>query len=175
MHQARNDESVFDETPPSAGEVRALAHQLLTWAEHLAIPPEPGEELSEAQRHDLILGLAVAARGLRRLRSAIFPDTQLGNSAWDVLLDLFIQEMTGNRTSLDHLALEGDIAAAVVYEAVELLVERGLLERTPDRFDNRIHWLSLTVAGRQGMSDLFQLSTDFVRPARLHGPNQAAA
>ena len=40
----------------------------------------------------------------------------------------------------------------------------GLLERSPDRFDSRVFWLTLTVAGRQGMFDLLEKSAEFVRP-----------
>ena len=157
---------MFEDAPPSAGEVRALAHQLLSWADHLSAVPQPGRELSEADRHDLILGLALATRGARRLRAEIFPGAPLHNAAWDVLLDLFIQEMNGFRTSLDHMSLAGDLPAATVYEAVEQLAGLGLLERAPDRFDSRVVWLSLSGRGRQGMFDLLEQSTEFVRPAR---------
>ena len=155
---------MFEEAPPSAGEVRALAHQLLAWANHLTVLPEPGCELGEEGRHELILGLALATRAARRLRAQIFSGIPLGNAVWDVMLDLFIQEMSGYRTSLDHLAIAGDLPAAAVYEAVELAAGQGLLERTPDRFDNRVVWLSLSVRGRQGMFDLLEQSAELVRP-----------
>lgn len=156
---------MFEDAPPNAGEVRALAHQLLAWADHLTSPPEPDREPSEADRHDVILGLAVATRGTRRLRAAIFPDAPLDNAAWDVLLDLFIQDMNGFRTSLGHMTTAGDLPAAAVDEGVEVLAGLGLLERTPDRLDNSVVWLSLSATGRQGMFDLFELSADFARPA----------
>jgi hypothetical protein len=169
---------MFENAPPSAGDVRALAHQLLTWADHLTdrtgAGPEPGREMSEEDRHDLILGLAEAVREGRRLRSAIFTGIPLGNPNWDVMLDLFIQEMNGFRTSLDHMSLSGDLPAATVYEAVELLAGLGLLERAPDRFDSRVVWLSLSAQGRQGMFDLLEQSTEFVRPAR-HAPDREPA
>ena len=155
---------MFDQAPPRPGDVRALAHQLLTWADHLSDRLDPVRELTEEDRHDLMLGLAMALREARRLRAAIFSGVALGNPNWDVLLDLFIQEMNGFRTSLDHLALTGDLPAATVYESVDALAKLGLLERSPDRFDNRVAWLSLTAAGRQGLFDLFAQSAEFVRP-----------
>jgi DNA-binding MarR family transcriptional regulator len=159
---------MFENAPPSAGDVRALAHQLLTWADHLTdrtgAGPEPGREMSEEDRHDLILGLAEAVREGRRLRSAIFTGIPLGNPNWDVMLDLFIQEMNGFRTSLDHLALTGDLPASIVYDSVDALARLGLIDRMADRFDGRVAWLSLTVKGRQGMFDLFEQSSEFVRP-----------
>jgi DNA-binding MarR family transcriptional regulator len=155
---------MFDNAPPRAGDVRALAHQLLSWADHLSVRPDPARELTEEGRHDLILGLALATREARRLRAQIFFGVPLRNPNWDVMLDLFIQEMNGFRTSLDHLALNGDLPATTVHESVDVLTKLGLLERTTDRFDNRVAWLSLTVAGRQGMFDLLEQATAFVRP-----------
>jgi DNA-binding MarR family transcriptional regulator len=166
---------MFENAPPSAAEIRALAHQLLSWADRLSVGSEPGREMTEEDRHDLILGLAVATREARRLRGAIFPDIPFGNPDWDVMLDLFIQEMKGFRTSLDHLALTGDLSASTVYESVDTLVRHGLFERTPDRFDNRVVWLSLTVAGRQGLVDLFAQWAEFVRPAEGRIPGRENA
>ena len=155
---------MFDTAPPRAGDVRALAHQLLSWADHLSNRPDLTRELTEEGHHDLVLGLATALRETRRLRAEIVPRVPLGNPNWDVMLDLFCQEMNGFRTSLDHLALTGDLPAPVVYESVHELVRLGLIDRTPDRFDNRVSWLSLTVTGRQGMFDLFAQSAEIVRP-----------
>jgi len=155
---------MLENAPPRAGDVRALAHQLMAWADHLSAGIEPRHELTEEDRHDLILGLAVATREARRVRAEIFAGVPFRNPDWDVMLDLFIQEMNGFRTSLDHLALTGDLPAVTIYESVNALARLGLLERTPDRFDNRVFWLSLTVTGRQGMFDLFEQSAEFVRP-----------
>lgn len=155
---------MFDSAPPRAGDVRALARQLLSWADHLSDRPDLTSELTEEGRHDLVLGLATALREARRLRAEIFPRIPFGNPNWDVMLDLFIQEMNGFRTSLDHLALTGDLPAPTVYESVRELARLGLIDRTPDRFDNRVSWLALTVKGRQGMFDLFAQSAEVVRP-----------
>jgi len=155
---------MFDTAPPRAGDVRALAHQLLNWADHLSDRPDFTRELTEEGRHDLVLGLATALREARRLRAEIFPRVPFSNPNWDVMLDLFIQEMNGFRTSLDHLALTGDLSAPTVYESVAELERLGLIDRAPDQFDSRAAWLSLTVAGRQGMFDLFAQSAEIVRP-----------
>jgi hypothetical protein len=163
---------MFDSAPPRAGDVRALAHQLLSWADHLSNRLDLTTEQSAQGRDDLVLGLAVALRDARRLRSEIFPRVPLGNPNWEVMLDLFIQEMNGFRTSLDHLALTGDLPAPVVYESVQELVRLGLIDRTEDRFDNRVSWLSLTVSGRQGMLDLFAQSAEIVRPIAGRQPDR---
>ena len=168
-------DQMHDTAPPSAGEVRALAHQLMTWAEHLSAGAAPAREPGEEDSHDFVLGLALATREARRLRAEIFAGVPFRNAAWDVMLDLFIQEMNGFRTSLDHLALTGDLPAAVIYENVESLSRLGLIERTPDRFDNRVVWLSLTIVGRQGLFDLFAQSAELVRPVAGRVPSREVA
>ena len=163
---------MFDNALPSAADVRALANQLLSWADQLSERPDLISELTEEGRHDRVLGLASALREARRLRAEIFPRIPLSNPNWDVLLDLFIQEMNGFRTSLDHLALTGDLPAPIVYDSVDTLVRLGLVARTADRFDNRVFWLSLTGPGRQGMFDLFAQSAEIVRPIAGRPPER---
>jgi DNA-binding MarR family transcriptional regulator len=167
---------MFENAPPSAGEVRALAHQLMSWADQLSTGVGSDRELTEEDRHALTLGLAIALRESRRLRSELFGTVPLNNPTWDVLLDLFIQEMNGFRTSLDHLALTGDLPATTVYESIDVLARAGLVDRSTDRFDHRVMWLSLTVTGRQGLFDLFEQSAEFVRPtARLLSMRETVA
>ena len=103
--------------PPSAGEVRALAHQLLSWADHLSTRLARGRlELSEEDQHDLLITVAEAMRGTRRVRSRIFPDVPLGNANWAVLLDLFIRELNGH---LLYAVPEGEYASAATWLAWE--------------------------------------------------------
>ncbi len=154
---------MLENAPPSPGEVRALATQLLSWADQLAARHWSGYELSE-DNDDLLLALAVAGREISRRRSRIFSGTAVGNPQWDVLIDLFVQEANGYRVSLDHLALAGELRAEIVYDSVERLVKAGLVERADDRFDKRTSWLSLTSKGKQGMTDFFTETANFVRP-----------
>ena len=149
-------DQMHDTAPPSAGEVRALAHQLMTWAEHLSAGAAPAREPSEEDSHDVVLGLALATREARRLRPTL-------------------QALKTLESSLDHLALTGDLPAAVIYENVESLSRLGLIERTPDRFDNRVVWLSLTIVGRQGLFDLFAQSAELVRPVAGRVPSREVA
>jgi hypothetical protein len=142
----------------------------MSWADQLAVRAENDSEMSEQDRHELVLCLARATREAGRLRSAIFAGDPLGNATWDVMLDLFIQEMNGFRTSLDQLSINGEMLAATVYACVEVLDGIGLLERTPDRFDNRVTWLSLTVRGRQGLFGMFNRLAEIVQP----GPGRIA-
>ena len=152
-------------TPPTPGELRALANQLLAWANQMAAHPAAMCALpsGEASR-DLSLAFAMATREVRRRRTETFPHLRLREPMWDVMLELFVQQERGNRTSLDHLTLTGEFEAGVVQHGVAVLVAAGLVERAADPFDKRVVWLTLSPAGHAGMIEHFFEAADFMRP-----------
>jgi hypothetical protein len=166
---------MFERPPPSAGEVRALAHQLMSWADHLSARQVAARGLSEEEQHDLMVTVAEAMRGTRRERARIFPDAPLGNANWDVLLDLFIRELNGHRTSLAQMVVGDELPVATVHAAIETLVRVGLVDRAAPRPDSQASWLALTPRGKQGMFELLQEIADLVslQPAILKGSAEA--
>jgi len=153
-----------ENAPPSAGEVRALAHQLLAWADHLLLRPAADGPLSEDDEHDLVLAVAEAMREVNTLRNQLF-DMPFGNPNWDVMLDVFIRQMNGFPVRMDQVALAGRMPALTVQRSVELLAARGLMVRTPDRYDVHVEWLSLSPRGKQAMAELLLRTADFIRPS----------
>lgn len=143
-----------DNASPSAGEVRALANQLLSWADHLSARAAAETLLTKGEQRELALGLAEAARDAALLRSRFFPGIYFGNLAWDVIIELFIRTEKGFRVSLDGLALEPLASAGAIRRSVRQLREQGLIVETPDRFDPTVTWLSLSDEGAQGMTAL---------------------
>jgi hypothetical protein len=154
---------MFDDAPPSAGEVRAMAHQLMAWADYLLTRPAPGRELSAEEKHELVLAAAHAMRDTGALRARLF-DMPFGNPNWDVMLDLFIRDANGYRVTADQLALGGEVAAATVHCCLDVLAARGLIERTPDRFDSNVKWLSLSPVGKQAMVEFMLQTARFFSP-----------
>lgn len=155
---------MVEDAPPSAGEVRALATQLLAWADRLAARPAVSDTLTGDARQDLIIALADAALQVRRLRAQLFPEVPLAEPLWDVLLSLFAKEANGYRVSLDHLTLDSDLPAPKVRECVAQLATSGVIELHPDRFDAKVVWLSLSAEGKEKMTELMLQSADFVGP-----------
>lgn len=163
---------MFDHAPPTAGEVRALAHQLLTWADQLSARPVLAATLSEEDQHELALARAEAAREEASLRSRIFTGVPFGNANWEIMLELFIREMTGFRVSLGDLVDEDSLPGEMVVRCVDALQEFGLVEKVVDRFDRRIARLALTPAGKQGMTRFLLQSASSSRPHAV-GPGGA--
>lgn len=142
---------------PTAGEVRALSHQLMTWADHLAEWPagQPSDEyeprivIIDPREHALTL--AEAMREAVRLRASIFAVAALANPAWDIMLDLTIRAMNGFRTSLHQVALGEDTVSSIVHQSVDALVEANLVAMTPDDLLGGVTWLTLTERGQTKM------------------------
>jgi DNA-binding MarR family transcriptional regulator len=137
----------------------------MSWANQMAARPAIAyAHASPEDSRELSLSYAAAAREVRRGRSEIFPQLRLREPMWDVMLELFIQQEGGCRTSLDHLTLTGELEAAVVHHAVAVLVAAGLVDRAADLFDKRVVWLTLSPAGHAGMIEHFAQAAEFMRP-----------
>jgi DNA-binding MarR family transcriptional regulator len=149
--------------PPSAGEVRVLAQQLMAWADQLAAGPQINRVLADADRHELVLALATAARAITRLRVRIFPDVGFANPAWAIMLEIFIREANGLRVSLDQLTAEEDLPPLVVYRSLNLLIDKGLIERSEPKSDQQAVRLSLSLAGKRKMMELLLESAAYTR------------
>ena len=166
---------MLEHAQPTADEVRALATQLMSWADRLSAPVSDGAQPSDELTRDQLLKVASAAREVRRQRTVTFPHLRLREPMWDVMLDLFIEQESGHRVSLDHLSLTGEHEAAVVNHAVAVLVTAGLLVRTPDRFDVRVVWLTLSPAGQAGMIEHFTEAAGHLSPPTPRAVSSARA
>ena len=156
---------MLEHPQPTADEVRALADQLISWADRLSASPARRDHPPSNERsRDPLLNVAMAAREVRRQRTVTFPHLRLREPMWDVMLDLFIEQESGHRMSLEHLSLAGELDAAVLNHAVAVLVTAGLVVRTLDRFDKRVVWLTLSPAGEAGMIEHFTQAAGYLSP-----------
>jgi hypothetical protein len=165
-------ERMLETKPPSAGEVRALAQQLLAWADQLALVREPviaDEDLAAS-----VLQLALAARDIARLRARAFPDTDFASSGWDVMLEIFIHQAEGHRVSLEQLAADNRWPPLAVHRSVNMLIDKGLVTRGLNEDSTRQVWLSLTPVGRDKMGAFLLESARFSRPPLRRGDAVAA-
>lgn len=166
---------MVENAPPSAGDVRALAVQLLSWAEQLAAGPQINRVLADADRHELVLALATAARAITRLRVRIFPDVGFANPAWAIMLEIFIREANGYRVSLDQLIAEDDLPQLTAYRCLNLLIDKGLIERSEGKSHQDAVWLSLSLQGRRKMMELLLESAEYARRRCADGDSEAQA
>ena len=106
-----------------------------------------------------VLVLAKAAHDDRRIRGTYFRSDLLGEPAWDILLDLFIQERVGRRISVTAACIGSGAATTTALRYLNLLIEDGLVQREGDPTDGRRSWLKLTPEAVETMSEYLKAGT----------------
>jgi DNA repair protein RadC len=87
---------------------------------------------------DTIVDNARATVRRRILRRQLIGSPDLfGEPAWDMLLDLFINECEGKPVAMSSLCIAADIPTSSAMKLVQKLCDAGLLERIPDHSDGR--------------------------------------
>lgn len=128
--------------------------------EHLSLRAlaERIAEIEERLRHDAASGdvdfsddkLAVLASSIYRARQRRlkhFDADLFSEPAWDMLLDLFVRMVRGERVSATSLCQAARVPQATGLRCIELLVTRGLAKRVSTADDRRLSLVELTVDG----------------------------
>jgi PAS domain S-box-containing protein len=100
--------------------------------------------------------LRVAAERIlakRRLRSHFFQGEMFGEPAFDLMLDLFVQELSNRQTYTTSAAVASGAPLTTALRQITMLVERGLVCREADPVDRRRVLLRLTSDGSKQMWD----------------------
>jgi hypothetical protein len=142
-------------------DIRELASSLLHLADSLeqawAPPQGPSRPLALFRWRDKLpriernaANLAVRAKveyERRRRRKEYIPAALLGEPAWDMLLDLFMQYAGGAKVSTTSLCIASDSASSTALRHIAQLEEVGLVTRSPSVHDRRITFVELTEQG----------------------------
>lgn len=145
----------------SPRDIRELASSLLRLADSLeqawSPPQDTGRGRSLFRWRDKLpriernaANLAVRARveyERRRRRKEFLPAALLGEPAWDMLLDLFMQYAGGAKVSTSSLCIASDSASSTALRHIAQLEEAGLVKRSPSAHDRRITFVELTEQG----------------------------
>ncbi|MCP5396287.1 MAG: hypothetical protein H6918_06085 [Sphingomonadaceae bacterium] len=100
----------------------------------------------------LLASLANAEYQQRRDREKFFEADLLGEPAWDILLDLFVQEARDKKTSVTSACIASGAAPTTALRYIEMLVQKGLVEKVPSTTDSRVTFVRLTSASRKTMT-----------------------
>lgn len=138
-----------DDRPGIIRGLRMLARAMLAMTEQDTLPG--AGRLDDDRRR---LGqLARALHRERARREEFFSGDLFAEPAWDILLDLFAAKRASELRSIKAVCLSSHVPEATALRYIELLAAQGLVERTPDRFDRRRKYLSLTALGERRMQD----------------------
>lgn len=136
------------------GEVRELAARLHTLADELDRLPVGGLTPRGRVLDDrTLVDLAKVIYRLRRRRSRHFADKLFGEPSWDMLLDLFIKRVHGERISITSLCIAGAVPPSTALRWIQILVDDGLVERTKTQDDQRLAMVQLTNTGVDAMRE----------------------
>lgn len=122
----------------------AQRRQLMATVEPMgdAVPDDPRATVRRA---------AVQILTRRRLRQEHFGDDMYGEPAFDLLLDLFIQEIDGQNAYTTSLAVASGAPLTTALRQIAMLVDRGYVQRAPDPVDRRRVMVQLTQKGSTAM------------------------
>ncbi|MGN6356404.1 MAG: hypothetical protein ACTHLU_02855 [Novosphingobium sp.] len=109
-----------------------------------AVPPAEAEDRESDQ------GARIAiARWLywsRGIRLTTLSPGLFGEPAWDLLLDLYIRDKIGSRSSVTSACIGSRAPHTTALRHIEGLRQSGWIKRIPDEADKRRFWLALTPA-----------------------------
>jgi DNA-binding MarR family transcriptional regulator len=94
-----------------------------------------------AEAHRMIAAHILSAN---RARLAAFPGARLGDPGWDIMLDLYVSQGTGQRVSVSDACVSAGVPISTALRHVNSLVELGYVSRLQDRSDQRRTFLQMT-------------------------------
>lgn len=80
----------------------------------------------------------------RGVRPETLSPNLFGEPAWDLLLDLYIREKSGSRSSVTSACIGSRAPHTTALRHIEALRRAGWIKRIPDEGDKRRFWLALT-------------------------------
>ena len=95
-------------------------------------------------------------RNLQRLRSENLPSVLAAEASWEILLDLYVSELRGERASLTAVGGSAGIPLTSALRRIHELEVTGMIVRTPDEKDRRRAAASLTDKGRAAVQSFIR-------------------
>ncbi|HET9814438.1 MAG TPA: hypothetical protein VFQ33_01625 [Xanthobacteraceae bacterium] len=122
--------------------------------------PAPKQGLSYLVSEEKIRKLLKA----RRLREQQLGQDLFADPAWDILLEAFAASLGQRRVAITALCQASSLPVATGLRWIGKLEEGGWLERRPDPFDGRRHWIELTAHAHTKLQGFFQIALPTVLP-----------
>jgi DNA-binding MarR family transcriptional regulator len=117
------------------------------------VPRQPRHATEPQAGKEELLALARAVLAGRRTRAHMLEGVDLGEPAWDILLDLFISTEERRAVSISGVCALCPVPPTTALRQIGLLVDAGYLQRIPDEEDRRRVFLRLSDEARRRMAD----------------------
>ena len=93
--------------------------------------------------------------GTRAERRKFLPAHLFADPAWDMLLDLYLADITCQRISISSLCCASNVPATTALRWITTLKREGLVERMADPYDHRRYFMYLSAKGLDAMDGFF--------------------
>lgn len=136
-------------------QLAALEEELASLRRNLQESCSPGHMLH--QDHESLLHARTTVEGLlrlRRMRSELFAPDLFGEPAWDLLLELYLAELSHARLSMTGACSRSDAPPTTALRWLTRLIEAGWVTRCDDQLDARRSWVVLTPPALEAMRQL---------------------
>ena len=115
--------------------------------------PEGDDAAERELSQEQLIARARVILHSRQARARHFSRVMFGEPAWDILLLLYVDDLSGQRFTLGKLAEQIDTPLSTVIRWVDYLELQKLAERQRHPTDKRIIFVRLLPKGRQKMDD----------------------
>lgn len=119
---------------------------------------EPPTRPAEDKTRGALIARAQEEFGKRRRRLAFFRESMFGEAAWDMLLALYILDVSGQRQTVGSLLHFSGASATTAKRWLTFLEGNGLVRRDPHPTDRRLSFVGLTEKAREKL-DLYYSET----------------
>ena len=157
--------------------LREMGSQLIEMAEALETTVEsafrftrahPSESVTMTKPH--LAQQAEDEYRLRRIRIPGLEDTLLGEPAWDILLDLFIQQTKGRLVSASSACIASTAPMTTALRYLRLLEDNNLVVSSRASHDERMRMVELSQDGEKLMVDYLTRRAKLERGEAPKGP-----
>lgn len=102
------------------------------------------------------LHLAKEIYGFRQTRGEFFDPSLFSDPSWDILLELYRLRLEGRRASVKSVCIASGVPPTTALRWINILLAKGLLNRTEDQNDQRVRWIALSDKGYNSMRALLE-------------------
>lgn len=101
--------------------------------------------------------IALNTLNARRMRQRYFPKEILGEPAWDMALDLFVNYFINKRVSITSICIASNSPPTTALRYLNALEEANLVNRHSSDFDHRVRYVTLTPKGILAVAQCLQV------------------
>jgi hypothetical protein len=113
-------------------------------AERKGTSVRAGDPAQSSNAQEQRLAIAQWLYWSRGLRADMLSKDLFGEPAWDLLLDLYIRDKTGSRSSVTSACIGSRAPHTTALRHIAALSKSNWIMRIPDESDRRRFWLALT-------------------------------